>query len=137
MTKKMLSTAALGCLLAVTALSQAGAEKRQQKLEQRAFMRQKLVYSQGILEGMALEKYELVSKNALHMRNMSKSNFWLSIKEVDYMRATTNFQKSIEALALAAADKQLDAVTEAYGQVAKNCVECHRIVRRDQRPGVK
>jgi len=40
-------------------------------------MRQKLVYSQGILQGMALEKYDLVSRNALHMRNMSKSNFWL------------------------------------------------------------
>jgi Cytochrome C' len=110
-----------------------GAEQKLHNLELRGFMRQKLVYSEGILEGMTLEKYDLVSKNAIRLRNMSQSNIWVKARNADYLRYTTNFQKSADALALAAADKNLDAVTDAYNKVTKNCVECHRLVRQEQR----
>ena len=48
---------------------------------------------------------------------------------VEYMRHTTNYQQGVEALYAAATDKNLDAATEAYAKIAKNCIECHRIVR--------
>lgn len=97
-----------------------------------AFMRQKLVYSQGILEGLALEKFDLVSKNALQLKRMSQSNLWFRMKHPDYMTHTTNFQMSVDALYAAALDKNLNDASDAYMKVAKNCVECHRVVRLDQ-----
>jgi hypothetical protein len=97
-----------------------------------AFMRQKLAYSQGILEGLTLEKFDLVSKNAVLMRNMTQSNLWYRTRQVDYMRHTTNFQKSVDALYSGAVDKNLDAATDAYARVSRNCVECHRLVRAEQ-----
>ena len=34
---------------------------------------------------------------------------------------------------MAAVDKNLEAATEAYTKVARSCVECHRLVRTEQR----
>jgi hypothetical protein len=39
----------------------------------------------------------------------------------------------VDALYLAAVDKNLDGATEAYQGVMKGCVECHRLVRLEQR----
>lgn len=122
--------AAAAVLLAFLAVA---APREPRRPATQAFMRQKLVCSQGILEGLALEKFDLVSKNALRLRNMTQSNMWFTIKQPDYMQHTTNYQRSVETLYTAAIDKNLDAATEAYANVAKNCVECHRVVRLDQR----
>jgi hypothetical protein len=98
-----------------------------------SFMRQKLAYSQGVLEGLALEKFDVVSKSAMQMRNMTQTNLWFSLKNSDYLRHTTNYQRGIDTLLAAALEKNLDAATEAYARVAKSCVECHRVVRLEQR----
>ena len=111
----------------------ATAAEVERRAQTQAFMRQKLAWSQGALEGLTLEKFELVSKNAIRMRDMTQSNGWFVYKQPDYMRHTTNFHKSVEALYMAAVDKNLDAATEAYTKVTRSCVDCHRIVRTEQR----
>jgi len=130
----------LGGALATAGLALAilAAGPSQQRVESQAFMRQKLMLSQGVLEGLTLEKFDLVSKNAVRLHDMSQSNLWFTIKHPDYLVNTTNYQKSINALYLAAVDKNLPAATEAYTKVTRSCVECHRLVRLEQRkvPGV-
>ncbi len=121
--------AAAAVLFAILVMAATNAPRRPAT---QAFMRQKLAFSQGILEGLALEKFDLVSKNAIHLRNMPQSNLWFTMKQPDYMRHTTNFQRNVDALFTAANDKNLDAATEAYTKIAKNCVECHRVVRLEQ-----
>jgi hypothetical protein len=66
----------------------------------------------------------LVSKNAVLMRNMTQSNLWYRTRQVDYMRHTTNYQKSVDALYFSAIDKNLDVATDASAKVARSCVEC-------------
>lgn len=126
---KLALTVAAGAV----AVSLVAAESKGRRAATQVFMRQKLVWSQGILEGLALEKFDLVSKNAIRMRDMTRSNLWLTLKQPDYMAHTTNFQTSVDALYMAAVDKNLEAATEAYTKVARNCVECHRLVRTEQR----
>jgi hypothetical protein len=110
----------------------AAADLKPRRPATQAFMRNKLVYSQSILEGMALEKYDLVSKNAIRLRDMTTSNLWFTARQPDYLLQTTNYQKSVDALYMAAVDKNLERVTEAYVTVARSCVDCHRLVRLDQ-----
>lgn len=133
-TKSNLWTGLAGTL-AVTALVFAffAGEPSPNRLASQAFMRQKLGWSQSLLEGLTLEKFDLVSKNALRMRDMSQSNLWFTVKNPDYMAQTKDYQKSIDALYGAAVDRNLDAATDAYVKVTRNCVECHRIVRLEQR----
>jgi len=123
------AVAAAAVLIGVVSIAATNAPRRPAT---QAFMRQKLAYSQGILEGLSLEKFDLVSKNALRLRNMTQTNLWFTLKNPDYMLNTTNYQRSVEALYTAATDKNLEAATEAYTKLAKNCVECHRVVRLEQ-----
>jgi hypothetical protein len=115
-------------------LSRAGEGRR--RIDTQTFMRLKLAWSQAALEGLTLEKFDLVSKNAIRMRDMTQSNQWFVFRQPDYMAHTTNFYQSVDALYMAAVDKKLDAATEAYMKVARNCVECHRLVRIEQRKDV-
>ena len=109
-----------------------GANKGPKGTETEVFMRTKLIYSQGILEGLALERFDMVSKNALKLRGMAQSNMWFSSRQPDYMVKTTNYYRCVDALYLSAVDRNLDAATEAYVNVARSCVDCHRLVRLEQ-----
>ena len=109
------------------------AAEGRRRADTQTFMRLKLAWSQNILEGLTLEKFDAVSKGAIRLRDMTASNAWFAIRQPDYMTSTTNFQKNVDALYLAAVDKNLDGATEAYQQVMKRCVECHRLVRLEQR----
>ena len=118
---------------AVLAVSLVAAETKPKRAATQTFMRMKLAWSQAALEGLTLEKFDVVSQNAIRMRDMTHSNLWFTMKQPDYLARTTNYQKSVEALYMAAVDKNLEAATEAYTKVARNCVECHRLVRTEQR----
>ena len=115
------------------AVALAAAEPKPKRVATQAFMRQKLGWSQAILEELTLEKFDLVSKNAIRMGDMTQSNQWFTTRQPDYVLLTTNFQKSVDALYMAAVDKRLDTATEAYVNVTRSCVECHRLVRTEQR----
>lgn len=118
---------------AVLAASLVAAETKPKRAATQTFMRMKLAWSQAALEGLTLEKFDVVSQSAIRMRDMTHSNLWFTMKQPDYLARTTNYQKSVEALYMAAVDKNLEAATEAYTKVARNCVECHRLVRTEQR----
>ena len=109
-----------------------GAE-RQPRAGNKVMMRAKLAWSSGVLEGLTLEKYDQVSRNALRLRDLTQSNLWYTMRQPEYMVLTTNFQASAQAVYMAAADKNLVSATEAYARMTRACVECHRLVRVEQR----
>jgi hypothetical protein len=117
----------------VLAFSLTAAETKPRRTATQTFMRMKLAWSQAALEGLTLERFDVVSQNAIRMRDMTRSNQWFTMKQPDYMARTTNYQKSVEVLYMAAVDKKLAEATEAYLNVTRNCVECHRLVRTEQR----
>lgn len=133
-TKPIIGVGMAGALTAaVLGLSLMAADVHPKRQATKAFMRQKLAWSQAALEGLTLEKFDQLTLNAVKMRNMTVSNLWFVIRQPDYMAHTTNYQRSVDALYIAAVDKKLDAATDAYMSVVRNCVECHRLVRLDQR----
>ena len=105
------------------------AEKTPEKEAMTAFMRTKLAYTQGVTEGMTMEQFGLVMGNAIKLRDMTQSNVWVKVEQPDYKRFMQEYQSSCEELFKKAGNKDLDAVTEAYAKVLKNCVECHRVLR--------
>jgi hypothetical protein len=108
------------------------ADEKTDRDQMQIFMRMKLEYSRGITEGMVLERFELISQNAARMRKMSQTNFWLKTGNPMYASNLTNFQSQLDQLFLAAADRNLDGATAAYGKLLKSCIDCHHIVRKEQ-----
>jgi hypothetical protein len=98
----------------------------------RPFMRQKLAYSQAILEGMAIEDYALLVKNARALRELSEDAQWRVSPNVNYLRLSNEFQTLADELAAKAQDRNLDGVTLAFFKLTNNCVACHKLVRDER-----
>src|SRR5215831_1652797 len=80
----------------------------------RDFMRHKLGYTVGIVEGITLEKYDLVITNAASLRNMNLTNVFLALKNPYYVQNMTNFQANVDALIAAAKERELEKSKAAY-----------------------
>ena len=92
-------------------------------------MRLKLEYAQKVLEGIALEDFELIRFNAEKLKAISQSSDWQLRKSTEYQRHTGDFTRQAEALVKAAERKNVDMATVAYFQLTASCVSCHRHLR--------
>jgi hypothetical protein len=96
------------------------------------FMRMKLEYSKNVLEGLTVEDYDEIAKNAKALRLMSRAAEW-EVRTIpnagDYVVLTSEFQRHTDDLSKAAQAKNLDAATLAYLRLTMNCVNCHKYSR--------
>lgn len=119
------------CLLVVAVGSLAAAR---QQVAQRGkisdFMRPKLMYSQRVLEGLALEDYGLIAENARRLTAMSELADWQVLPGLEYSRYSAEFQRLSNQLSRQSQERNLDAATLTYVQLTMTCVECHRHVRQ-------
>src|SRR5437867_10433467 len=98
----------------------------------KSFMRKKLVYSEGILEGLTLEKYDLVITNATLLRNMNFTNHFTKMSDPYYAKSIAEFQTKVDVVIKGAKEKLLEGSTEAYTKMLESCVACHKECRLDQ-----
>jgi adenosyl cobinamide kinase/adenosyl cobinamide phosphate guanylyltransferase len=96
-----------------------------------AFMQVKLKRAQQVVEGLALERFDLIAKSAQSLLLMSNESNWNVFQTVEYNRLSREFQDSAARLRKAADEKNLDGATLAYFEVTLNCVRCHRYTRSD------
>jgi hypothetical protein len=120
--------AAVGVGLTPPGLGQ-GQERGKGKLS--AFMRPKLEHSKGVLEGLALENYGLIAKNAQALKELSEAAEWKVSPNVTYLRYSGEFQRLADELIEQAKKRDNDAATLAYVQLTINCVKCHKYVRQN------
>jgi hypothetical protein len=100
-----------------------------QQCDLKTFMRQKLVHSQRVLEGLTLEEYSLVAENAKAMKELSEDTRWRVSPDINYLRLSAEFQDLADELAQKAKEKNLDGATLAYVRMTLNCVKCHEYTR--------
>jgi hypothetical protein len=100
-------------------------------------MRFKLEYAQKVMEGIALEDYDLITFNAARLKALGQSADWRHRQNAEYQRHTGEFIRHAEALARAGERKNLDAATIAYFQLTMSCVQCHRYLRGSEQAGLE
>jgi hypothetical protein len=98
----------------------------------REFMRQKLTHSQAVLEGIALEDFNLILVNARKLVAMSHEGSWRVLEGSGYNEHSVTFRRNAEALVKASNLASLDGATLAYVKMTMSCVECHKYVRTKQ-----
>ena len=117
-------------LAAATWAAQEGAQKPHSRAE---FMRMKLEFSKRVLEGLTLEDYPAISKNAKALKRLSEAAEWevpTIPNATDYVIFTTEFQRLTDEMARTSKDKNIDGATLAYLRLTMNCVNCHKYVRQ-------
>lgn len=120
--------AALVLLLGLGAWSAGFAQSKRERLA-KEFMRDKLALSQQILEGLALEDYDLMIAKGTKLSAMTKDANWRLFENPDYDEQSATFRKQVDALVGAAKKKNLDAAMLAYVRLTISCVDCHKSVR--------
>jgi len=121
----------IGFALAATFLAARGQEPRQRSRAE--FMQMKLEYSNRVLEGLTMEIYETIIKNARGLKTLSEAAEWEvpTIPDAgDYIVFTTEFQRLTDELVKKAREKNIDGATLAYLRLTMNCVNCHKYVRQ-------
>ena len=96
-------------------------------------MRQKLVYSQDVLEGLTLENYDLIVTKGMKMWNMGKSNLWQVIFADEYQKQSASYRGHVMAMVEAAREQKLEAAREAYVKSLQSCYDCHKYFKVEQR----
>ena len=122
---------ALAGLPLVPALS-TGRAGQQEKQNRSEFMRRKLEFSKNVLEGLALEQYPMIEKNAKALKVLSQAAEWevpMIPNATDYVALTSEFQRNTDELVKAAKQGNIDGATLAYVKLTMNCVQCHKYVR--------
>lgn len=107
------------------------AEKKpgNRKVAMKTFMRKKLESSQSILEGLALEDFELIGKGAKQLMTTSAAAEFMVINDPLYTEQADEFRRIVAKMEKAAKEKRIDGATLAYMDMTMSCVECHKYVR--------
>jgi len=109
-----------------------GRAGQQEKQNRSEFMRRKLEFSKNVLEGLALEQYPMIEKNAKALKILSQAAEWevpMIPNATDYVALTSEFQRNTDELVKAAKQGNIDGATLAYVKLTMNCVQCHKYVR--------
>jgi hypothetical protein len=93
------------------------------------FMRLKLEHSQKVLEGIALEDFELIVKNAQSMSLLGEDEKWMVFQTPEYRQHSAEFQQICRTLQKSAEARNLDGAALAYVQLTMTCVNCHKYTR--------
>ena len=119
-------------LLTFVAVAFAVAGGEQRPASRAEFMRTKLEFSKNVLEGLTLENYDAIAKNAKALKRLSEAAEWevpTIPNATDYVAFTSEFQRHTDELLQKAKDKNIDGATLAYLRLTMNCVKCHKYVR--------
>ena len=93
------------------------------------FMRAKLDHSQRVLEGLAVEDFDMIAKHSQDLSLLSLAASWQVVQTPEYAQHSLEFRRATDAMTAAAKKKNLDGAALAYVEVTMKCVNCHKYVR--------
>jgi hypothetical protein len=93
-------------------------------------MREKLAYTQKILEAVVTSNWTSLEANTLELERLTRDRRWMVLNFPEYARHSGAFVRAVQALHTAAAQRDLEKTPQAYVDVTLQCVECHRYLAR-------
>jgi cytochrome c556 len=97
-------------------------------------MQVKLKRAQAVLEALTKEDFKTLQESADSLSRISKATEFLrAYKTEEYEFQARVFQRSADALAAKAKEKNIDGATLAYIDMTQSCVACHNHFRGRKR----
>jgi cytochrome c556 len=107
-------------------------EKEKAPPKKLTVMERKLMHSQRVLEGLALNDFARIGSGADGLMECAKDVTWKINETEKYLMHTNEFLRRSEALKKAAKDKNTDAAALAYVDLTLTCVRCHQHLREER-----
>lgn len=102
------------------------------------FMRMKLDASQKVLEGLALEDFDLIQEGAASLEEMSAAEKWRVTNDPIYREHSADYQRAARRLIKEAKEEKLEAAALTWIDMTMQCIECHKWARSNmiaEQPG--
>jgi hypothetical protein len=96
-------------------------------------MQLKLEKSKEILEGLALEDFEKIGKNARSLKLLSLETGWNVIQTEEYATQSRDFKRTCDLISEAANEKDMGRAALGYVALTVRCVECHAYMRKHRK----
>jgi hypothetical protein len=96
-------------------------------------MRMKLEKSKDILEGLTIEDFDKIAKNARSLKLLSMESGWNVIQTEEYATQSRDFRRTCNLIAEAAGEKDISRAALGYVAMTVRCVECHAYMRKHQK----
>ena len=93
-------------------------------------MKMKLAKSKAILEGLAIEDFDAVAKNARELKSLSLESGWNVLQTMEYASQSRDFRRAADLIAEAASEKDINRATLGYVSMTVRCIECHSYMRK-------
>ena len=100
------------------------------KVVLQAFMRKKLAASEKVLEGLAVEDFDLIAEGAKQLKATAGAAEFMAFNDPEYLEHAADFRKVVNKLAVAAKEQRLEGATLAFLDTTMNCVDCHQHIRK-------
>lgn len=123
------TTPFLFALVSLAVIPAAFSHSQVPKKERDSLMRQKLEYAQKVLEGIAVQDFALMEKNANNLIVVSTKAEWKALATPEYALRSDEFRRNAASVAKAGKDKNIDAATLGYVEMTMSCVSCHKHLR--------
>jgi hypothetical protein len=95
-------------------------------------MQRKLQNAQKVLEGIAVNDFDKITKHAEELILISKQAEWKVLKTPQYEMFSNDFRRTAGELIENAKQKNLDGAALAYVDLTLTCVKCHKHVRESR-----
>lgn len=126
------SLAAVVLALGMTGLASAQRPIDSPSRPLKGVMQLKLEYSKQILEGLALEDHDKITKNAQALGLLSLESGWKILQTEEYAKQSMEFRRTTDAISKASRDKNVDRAALGYVSLTVRCIECHSYLRQQQ-----
>ncbi len=129
MQRKMMVTLATVAAMLFTATAQGQKPIESNSRPLRSVMQLKLEYSKQVLEGLALEDYDKISKNSQALGLLSLESGWKIIQTEEYVKQSNDFRRTADVITKASRGKNLERAALGYVALTVRCIECHGYLR--------
>jgi|GEM_PF-235942 len=95
-------------------------------------MQMKLEKAKAILEGLSVEDFDKIARNARSLKLLSLESGWNVVQTEEYMTQSRDFRRATDMIVQAAEEKNIDRAALGYVSLTVRCVECHSYMRKRQ-----
>ncbi len=97
------------------------------------FMQRKLDHAKRVLEGLAIEDFELIAREAQSLSLLSLESNWNVLTTEEYIQQSSDFRRAVNVITEAAREKDVHRAALGYVNLTVRCVECHSYLRNKAR----
>ena len=93
-------------------------------------MEKKLEYAQDILKALMNDDFDRLERDVKLMKVFTRLEGMYGAQQPGYREQLVKFQDSVAALSTSVIEKNHDTASQAYLNMVRSCIDCHKIIKQ-------